>query len=109
MLFIVRTLLGILKRGGVLVYRHRDAAIYAFFFMMFFTLLYWVMGIEKHFDVPPYLDKKEHNSFSTSLYVSALAQSNAMPDLTPKTTLARMLFMVQVCSGWFWFLLFNTS
>lgn len=89
------------------VYKSRWAALYAVFFIVLFMFVYWRMGIEKHFDVPDYIDKKKRGSLTTSLYISALAQSNAMPDLVPKTTLARMLFMAQVCTGWAWFLLFN--
>lgn len=109
MLWIVAMLWNIIKSAGRMTYKHRMGAIYAFFFMFLFTFVYWAMGIEKHFSVPDYIEKKNRNSFSTSIYVSALAQSNAMPDLAPKTTLARMLFMFQVCSGWFWFLLFNNT
>lgn len=109
MLPLVGILMSIARNGGRLVRQHKAAAIYAFFFMILFTLVYWVMGMEKHFDVPDYIEKKKRNGITTAMYVSALAQSNAMPDMAPKTTLARMLFMFQVCTGWFWFLLFNSS
>lgn len=102
-------LLGILKSGALYTYRNRNAIFYAMFFIVLFMFVYWGMGLEKHFDVPDYIDKKRKNSLTTSLYVSALAQSNAMPDLVPKTTLARMLFMAQVCTGWAWFLIFNSQ
>lgn len=84
----------------------RSAALYALFFIMTFAATYHFMGLKKHFDVPEYMKGRE-TSFATSMYTSVLAQSNAMPDLTPKTTLARWLFMLQVALGWMWFLLFT--
>ena len=53
-----------------------------------------------------YLQGRE-NSALTSLYTAVLAQSNAMPDTTPKSNLARVFFMIQVSLGWLWFLLFT--
>lgn len=99
--------LRILQRGGRIAYANRSAAYYALGFIAFFTLLYWVMGLEKHFDVPEYIDKRKRSSLLNSVYTSALAQSNAMPDYTPKTDIARVLFMIQVVTGWAWFLLFS--
>jgi hypothetical protein len=64
------------------------------------------MGMKDHFDVPEYLAGRE-NSFFTSLYTATLAQNNAMPDTTPKSTAARLLFMFNVTAGWLWFLVFN--
>lgn len=89
-----------------LVYENRHAAYYAVGCILVFAVTYWAMGIQKHFDVPDYLKGRE-NSFFTGLYTSALAQSNAMPDTTPKSTVARALFLLQVCLGWAWFLLLN--
>ena len=101
-------LMGMLRNGGEVAYINRYAALYAFVCILAFSLVYWFMGLPKHFDVPEYLKGRE-SSFLTSLYTSTLAQSNAMPDTTPKTDVARVLFMIQVCLGWMWFLLFNTT
>lgn len=90
-----------------LAYENRYAAYYAGTLIVVFAILYWAMGLTKHFDVPEYLGKDRRNSLFTSVYTSALAQSNAMPDLVPKTTIARALFMLQVLLGWGWFLLLN--
>lgn len=90
-----------------LVYENRHAAYFAGTSILAFTLLYWAMGLSKHFDVPEYLGPDRKDSLLTSLYTSTLAQSNAMPDLVPKTTVARMLFMLQVVLGWAWFLVLN--
>lgn len=106
MLFLVSFLVRALKRGAGAAWINRYAAAYAFLGILAFTLIYWLMGLNRHFFVPEYLKGRE-NSFATCLYTSVLAQSNAMPDTVPKTTVARMLFMSQVCLGWFWFLLFN--
>ena len=89
-----------------LVYENRHAAYFSFTCILAFAVLYWAMGMQRHFDMPPYMEGREH-SFLTSLYTSALAQNNAMPDVTPKTTVARMLFMLQVVLGWLWFLVLN--
>lgn len=97
----------IVKRGWTIAFANRNAVYYAIGFISVFALTYWLMGLEKHFDVPEYVDKKHKNSFFNSLYTSTMAQSNAMPDLTPKTNLARALFMIQVCTGWMWFLVFS--
>lgn len=99
-------LMRVLRRGTAVAAANKWAALYAFFGIAVFTVIYWLMGLSKHFDVPGYLKGRE-DSFLTCLYTSALAQSNAMPDTAPKTTVARMLFMAQVFMGWFWFLLFN--
>lgn len=88
------------------LYRSRYAALYAMAFIMIFAMTYQFMGMAKHFDCPEYLKGREQR-WTTALYTSFLAQSNAMPDVTPKTTVARMLFMAQVTLGWFWFLLFS--
>ena len=93
-------------RAAQIVYTNRNAAYYAVTCICIFTLIYYLMGTKKHFDIPEYLAGRE-DSWLTSLYTSALAQSNAMPDTAPKTNVARVLFMLQVCSGWFWFLLFT--
>ena len=98
--------MGVLRRRANVVAANKWAGLYALSSIAVFTLVYWFMGLAKHFDVPEYLKGRE-NSLLTCLYTSALAQSNAMPDTTPKTDVARMLFMTQVCMGWFWFLLFN--
>lgn len=96
----------VLVKAGQSVYDNRAGAAYALFFILAFALTYHVMGVKKHFDVPEYLAGRE-NDFLTSLYTSLLAQSNAMPDTTPKSNAARVLFMSQVTLGWMWFLLFN--
>ena len=92
-------------RGGEIAYTNRYAAYYAITSIVAFWLLYQLMGMKKHFEMPEYLKGRE-NSWLTSLYTSTLAQSNAMPDATPKTNLARSFFMLQVSLGWLWFLLF---
>lgn len=86
------------------LYDRQAALFYGVFCIALFAVIYKVMGISKHFDVPEYLRKREHH-WLTSIYCSALAQSNAMPDLVPKTDAARMLFMTQVVLGWTWFLI----
>ena len=95
--------------GFRIAYANRRAAVYAFMFIMSFALVYWLMGLEKHFNVPEYIEKDKRDSFANCIYTSVMAQSNAMPDVTPKTTLARMVFMGQVCTGWAWFLLFSNA
>ena len=95
----------VLMRGGQVAYTNRHAAYYALTCIFIFWLAYQLLGVKKHFDVPEYLQGRE-NSWLTSLYTSVLAQSNAMPDTTPKSNVARVFFMLQVTSGWFWFLLF---
>jgi hypothetical protein len=84
------------------------AAVYAIVCILAFMVAYKLMGLEKHFDVPEYIPRKERSSWLNCLYTSALAQSNAMPDTTPKTRVARMLFMMQVVLGWDWFLILST-
>lgn len=101
-------LIYILRNGARMTMRHWDGVAYALVFILFFMFLYWKIGMEDHFFVPDYIDKKKRNSLTTALYTAVLAQSNAMPDTVPRTTLARMLFMTQVCTGWMWFLIFNS-
>lgn len=96
----------VVVRGGEIAYTNRYAGFYALTSILFFWFLYQLLGMKKHFDVPEYLKGRE-NSWLTSLYTSVLAQSNAMPDTTPKSNLARVFFMLQVSIGWFWFLLFT--
>lgn len=103
MLRILGFLLAGLAGAGRRVYAKRDAAVYALVCILAFWLIYQLMGMKKHFDVPKYLAGRER-SWLTSLYTSVLAQSNAMPDTTPKTNAARVLFMLQVVLGWVWFL-----
>lgn len=105
MLFLFALAYATLRRGAQAVWINRYAAGYMLFFIVLFTLLYWLLGMKKHFFVPDYLAGRE-NGFLNSFYTSVLAQSNAMPDTVPKTNMARMLFMAQVCSGWLWFLIF---
>ncbi len=105
-LFILALVSTVLKRGAQAVWINRYAAIYSLLLIFGFALTYWLMGMKKHFDVPDYLAGRE-NSFMTSFYTSVLAQSNAMPDTVPKSTVARSLFMAQVVSGWLWFLVLN--
>ena len=85
--------------------QHKHAAIYAFVCIALFTVAYKLLDVGQNFDVPDYLKGRE-NSWMTCFYTSVLAQSNAMPDTVPQTTKARLLFMLQVCLGWWWFLLF---
>lgn len=92
-------------RAAKIVYTNRNAAYYAIACIFLFSVIYHFIGIKKHFEVSEDMKGKE-GSFFTSFYTSVLTQSNAMPDLVPKTTLARSLFMTQVASGWIWFLLF---
>lgn len=94
--------------AGRAMVMNRYAVYYAVICIVGFALTYWLMDMKKHFDMPAYLEGRE-NTFLTSLYTSALAQNNAMPDTTPKTNAARILFMAQVCLGWFWFLVLNPS
>ncbi len=96
-----------LKTAWRIAFVNRNAAYYAISCILMFALTYWLMGVEKHFDVPEYIEAKRKNSFFNSLYIATLAQSNAMPDSTPKTSVARALFMLQVSLGWMWFLLFS--
>lgn len=93
-------------RGGAVAYNNRNAAYYAITSILVFWLLYQLLGMKKHFDIPDYLAGREGSPL-TSLYTSVLAQSNAMPDTTPKSNLARVFFMIQVSLGWIWFLLFG--
>lgn len=86
---------------------NKHALVYALCLIVVFTLTYRFIGLERHFDVPEYVDKRARGSWTNCLYVSALAQSNAMPDYAPKTTMARVLFMLQVVSGWMWVILFT--
>lgn len=95
------------QRGMQIAYNNRRAAYYALGFIAVFTVVYWLMGLEKHFEAPEYVAERDKNSFFNCLYTSTLAQSNAMPDYTPKTNAARIVFMLQVCTGWAWFLLFS--
>lgn len=90
-----------------LAYENRHAAYYSFTCIALFALTYWVMGVDRHFDVPDYLGKRKNSFVSSALYTSVLAQNNAMPDITPKTSIARVLFMLQVTLGWLWFLVLN--
>lgn len=99
----------VLRKGANIAYANRRAAYYAMGFIAFFSVLYWLMGLEKHFDVPEYVEEEDKNSYLNGLYTSVLAQSNAMPDYTPRTNVARMLFMLQVSTGWLWFLLFSNE
>lgn len=106
-MFIVFALIwALLKRGANAAWRKRAAAYYALFFIFLFATIYKLMGMKKHFSMPDDLKGKE-DSFFTSLFTSVLAQSNAMPDTWPQTTAARVLFMLQVATGWAWFLLFT--
>lgn len=106
---ILTYVLSTIALGGRIVWANRRAAYYSLIFIGMFGLTYWLMGLEKHFDVPAYIEGKHRNSLFNSMYTSVLAQSNAMPDTTPKTTVARTLFMIQVSFGWMWFLLFNNA
>ena len=92
--------------AATFVYAQRNAAYYAIACIGTFWITYQLMGMKKHFDIPAYLEGRE-KSWLTSLYTAVLAQSNAMPDTTPKTNVARALFMLQVSLGWIWFLIFN--
>ena len=106
MLVLFAVLRDALRRGVQSAYERIEAFAYAIFFILLFALLYWKLGMKKHFSMPDDLKGRE-GSFFTGLYTSVLAQSNAMPDTAPQTTLARVLFMLQVCTGWMWFLLFS--
>jgi hypothetical protein len=99
----LESLLAVLVGAGGKLYSKRSAIVYALVCILAFWLIYQLMGMKKHFDVPEYLAGRER-SWLTSLYTSVLAQSNAMPDTTPKTDVARALFMLQVTLGWMWFL-----
>lgn len=97
---------GLLYKAMIIIHGNRYAAFYSLALIAVFSLVYHFMGIKKHFDVPEYLKGRE-DDYLSSLYTSVLAQSNAMPDTTPKSNVARVLFMLQVTMGWMWFLLFN--
>ena len=101
----LRVLWLLLKRGAVAAYNKKGAALYALFFILMFATTYKLMGMKKHFSMPEDLKGKE-DSWFTSVFTSVLAQSNAMPDTWPQTTAARVVFMLQVVTGWAWFLLF---
>ena len=109
MLLVFALLWRAIQRGGAIAVANRNSVYYALGFITVFTLIYWLMGLEKHFDTPEYIEPKKRGSLFNSFYTSTLAQSNAMPDYTPKTTVARALFMLQVCTGWAWFLLFDNQ
>lgn len=83
----------------------KGAVMYALAGILTFSFIYWMMDMKEHFSVPDYLEGREQSYF-TSLYTSVMAQNNAMPDVVPKSTLARALFMLQTSLGWLWFLLF---
>lgn len=102
-------MLGVVKNAvwGVTMHMDRHAALYALSLVAIFAVSYKLINLEQHFDVPEYIDKSMRNSWTNCLYVSTMAQSNAMPDYTPKTTAGRIIFMLQVVSGWFWFLMFT--
>lgn len=97
----------VLVRSGRIAYANRNAAIYALGFISLFTLIYWFMGLDKHFEAPEYIEEDQKGSFFNCMFTSVLTQSNAMSDYVPKSTVARAIFMIQVCIGWFWFLLFS--
>jgi len=102
----IALLLAALATVGGKIANKRWAIAYAFISIVTFWLLYQLLGMKKHFAVPDYLKGRE-NSWLTSLYTSVLAQSNAMPDTTPNSNLARVLFMLQVSLGWWWFLVLS--
>ena len=99
----------VVARGAEIAYANRNAAYYALGFIAAFALAYWLIGLERHFNVPDYIDKKDRGSFFNSVYTSIMSQSNAMSDFVPRTNLARALLIMQVASGWAWFLLFNNE
>ena len=102
------SLRGFLYKVMLILHGNRYAAIYAMVWIAIFAVTYHFMGMKKHFDMPEYLKGRE-DDFLSSLYTSVLAQNNAMPDITPKTNIARVLFMLNVSIGWLWFLLFNNQ
>lgn len=94
-----------LQRGGKTAYRNLGALFYAVLFIGLFWGVYQRIGLAKHFDVPDDLKGKEQSRF-TSLYLATMSQTNAMSELTPKTTTGRVVLMLNVLAGAAWMLLF---
>lgn len=76
---------------------------YGFGMIALFAIIYRAIGVTKHFVVT---DEQIKKPWFASFYISAMAQTNAMGDATPKTILARSLFATQVVLGWLWVITF---
>lgn len=77
--------------------------VYGFGMIALFAVLYRSIGVYKNFVVT---EEQSRRPWFASFYISAMAQSNAMGDATPKTILARSLFATQVMLGWMWVVTF---
>ena len=80
------------------------ALTYGITLMLLFAGIYQALDLRTHVVFDDSMKGKENN-FLTSMYMSAMLQTNAMPDMTPRTTLMRVLFMMQVLLGWLWFVM----
>lgn len=70
--------------------------------VLLFAVIYRAIGPDKHFEITE--EQKKRPMFA-SMYISVMAQSNAMGDATPKTILGRTLFAIQVATGWAWIMI----
>lgn len=99
------TLLTLMARGLRAAWPKGIGALgYAFVLILVFAGVYQSMDLTKHLVMDDTMKGKE-NSFLTSLYLSVTLQTNSMPDMTPRTSLMRILFMLQVVAGWMWFVM----
>ena len=76
---------------------------YGFGMIALFAVIYKSIGVTKHFVIT---QEQQENPWFACFYISAMAQSNAMGDSTPKTILGRSLFATQVVLGWVWVIMF---
>ena len=76
---------------------------YGFGCILLFAAIYKSIGVTKHFVITEEQSKKP---WFASFYISAMAQTNAMGDSTPKTILGRVIFGTQVVMGWLWVITF---
>ena len=77
--------------------------LYGFGMIAVFAVLYRSIGVTNHFVVT---EEQQKKPWFASFYISAMAQSNAMGDSTPKTILGRSLFATQCVLGWMWMIVF---
>jgi len=77
--------------------------LYGFGMIALFAALYRSIGVTQHFVIT---EEQQKKPWFASFYISAMAQSNAMGDSTPKTILGRTLFATQVVLGWVWVIVF---
>lgn len=76
---------------------------YGFSMITMFAIVYKLMGLEKNFVIT---DEVKDNQWFGSFYISAMAQTNAMGDATPKTIPGRVVFGLQTVLGWLWVVTF---